>query len=61
MNNTALGAENKKKHYYKQVHIKNRKFNIKKAGFIRPARYFSNIQLSNFRDCVKRIGVYLKR
>ena len=49
MNNTALGAENKKKHYYKQVHIKNRKFNIKKAGFIRPASTFYIIQLSNSR------------
>ncbi|MDE8700349.1 hypothetical protein, partial [[Ruminococcus] lactaris] len=28
---------------------KNGKFDIKKAGFIRPARYFSNIQLSNSR------------
>ena len=29
---------------------KNGKFDIKKAGFIRPARYFSNIQLSNSRE-----------
>ena len=34
---------------------KNRKFDVKKAGFIRPARYFSNIQLSNFREDTKTL------
>lgn len=29
---------------------KDKKIDTKKAGFIRPARYFSNIQLSNSRD-----------
>lgn len=36
---------------------KDKKIDTKKAGFIRPARYFSNIQLSNSR---KKTSTYKK-
>ena len=33
-----------------------KKIDTKKAGFIRPARYFSNIQLSNSRHTLAKCG-----